>query len=459
MKICAHIHLFPPEHCAGSETTLHAALRAMVNRGHSVRVNCRDSKTAPYTVDGIEVVRPPRRGDQKLWLENFANDCDLLVTHLDQTSEAMMLALSLKKPIAHFIHNDAQLLRWRVIPLKAQLIVFNSDWIANKKEAWAYQGEPRLWADADLTNQLYGHSITIHPIVEPQYYRCERGTKITLVNPTPGKGADTFQRLARLMSARQFLAVEGGYGEQILTRKNCGAASSYPNIEWMAHTPEIRNVFRETKVLLMPSDYESYGRVGIEAACAGIPTIAHPTPGLTEAFGDAGIFIDRNDVEAWHRELSRLLTDDVYYRKRSDAVLALADSLSPESEFDRLEQAFIETVERWRKKDEVINVKMWGPVDRRYWETSDGRLVAEIDGRIPSDAIRLAVGIGGLMPEEVAIRNGLIADPDVKAKAIDAPAENKTIEAPQENKAIEAPQENKSIGPKRRGRPKKEIAA
>lgn len=427
MRITAYFHLFPGEHNAGSETTVHAALRAMVRRGHEVNVICDRSATAPYDIDGIHVVRPPRRGVQT-WLEDYVKDCDLLVTHLDLTSQAMMLALTVKKPLVHFIHNDAQLMYWRVIPLKAQLVVFNSQWIAERKQSWANQGEPRLWADADLTKQHYGHSIAIHPVVEAQYYRCERGSKITLVNPTPGKGAATFKALARQMPDRQFLAVEGGYGEQIIKE-------GYENVEFMAHTPDITQVFRKTKVLLMPSEYESYGRVGIEAACAGIPTICHPTPGLTEAFGNAGIFIDRNDIEAWRSELNRLLTDEVYYRKRSDVVLALADSLKPEPEFDRLEQAFVQTVERWEKKDEVIKVKMWGPVDRRYWETSDGRLVAEVDGRIPSDAIRLAVGIGGEMPEEVAIRNGFISDPKTRAKAIESPEENKAIKAPEENKS------------------------
>ena len=113
MRICGYFHLFPPEHNAGSETTVHAALRAMVNRGHEVNVVCDRSKTAPYNIDGIEVVRPPRRGVQS-WMENFVRGADLLVTHLDLTSQAMTLAMAVKKPLCHFVHNDAQLMYWRV---------------------------------------------------------------------------------------------------------------------------------------------------------------------------------------------------------------------------------------------------------------------------------------------------------------------------------------------------------
>src|SRR6185295_15467257 len=111
MKITGFFHLFPREHNAGSETTVHAALRAMVNRGHQVNVICDRSVTAPYDIDGIQVVRPPRRGVQT-WLQNFVRDCDLLVTHLDLTSQAMALATDAKKPLAHFVHNSAQLDYW-----------------------------------------------------------------------------------------------------------------------------------------------------------------------------------------------------------------------------------------------------------------------------------------------------------------------------------------------------------
>ncbi|MFI7020964.1 glycosyltransferase [Streptomyces sp. NPDC050164] len=37
----------------------------------------------------------------------------------------------------------------------------------------------------------------------------------------------------------------------------------------------------------------------VEALASGIPVIAHPTPGLREALGDAGTFVDRADYRAW----------------------------------------------------------------------------------------------------------------------------------------------------------------
>lgn len=419
MKITGYFHLFPGEHNAGSETTVHAALRAMVRRGHVVNVICDRSITAPYTIDGINVIRPPRRGQQS-WLQDYVKDCDLLVTHLDLTSQAMQLALASKKPLVHFVHNDMQLMYWHVNTLKAQLVVFNSQWIADKKCAWMGEETKCVWP---------GPSIVIHPVVEPEHYRCSRGDGITLVNPTPGKGVSTFKAIASQMPDRKFLAVEGGYGEQKITK-------SYDNVEWIPHTPDIREVLCRTRVLLMPSDYESYGRIGIEAACAGIPTIAHPTRGLKEAFGDAAIFIDRNEIAEWYVEIERLFKDEIYYRKRSDAALELANSLTPEPEFDRLEQAFIKTVQRW-KVTEAVKPMIWKS-DRRIWRLADGSFKAETNGRIPVDAVSMYAGIGTDIPEDIAIKNGWLSP------------ETKAIESSPENKAIEAPQENKARGRKKR---------
>lgn len=448
MKFIAYLHLFPPEHNAGSETTLLAAFRAMVNRGHQVHVICDRSATAPYNIDGIEVVRPPRRGQQR-WLQDFVGDCDLLLTHLDLTSLAMQLALSARKPLAHFVHNDAQLTFWRVIPLKAQLVIWNSDWIANRPKDWYGKGVVEPWP---------GHSITVHPVVEPHHYRCERGDSITLVNPTSGKGAATFYDLAQRMPERQFITAQGGYGYQVSCPSKLAVGGKVekadyvnhvfysdsgqeqncfglPNVTHLRNDPDIRNVFRRTRVLLMPSDYESYGRVGVEAACAGIPTIAHPTEGLKEAFGDAAIFCDRNDVDSWAKEIDRLYSDEVYYQQRSDAALALAESLQPESEFDRLEQALIETVERWQQEHEAKEMNIWIS-DRKIWKTKHGYMV-EVDGRIPSDAVTLYAGIGTRVPMDLAVEQGWTGQSSriiEVGKAIDGPPENKMIAEPQQNK-------------------------
>src|SRR5690606_41582358 len=105
-----------------------------------------------------------------------------------------------------------------------------------------------------------------------------------------GKGAETFYALAGRCPQTRFLGGKGGYGVQILPRGN----NALPNVEIVEHLPPERmrdEVYARTRVLLMPSAYESWGRVGVEAMCSGIPVIAHLTAGLRESLGDAGAFV------------------------------------------------------------------------------------------------------------------------------------------------------------------------
>lgn len=154
----------------------------MVQRGHSVTVIA-DRTPKPYTHEGVKVLSVPQQGMFQ-YVKEYAKDADILITHLDVTSQAMLLALTLEKPLVHFVHNHNQLSYWGVdprVPFKASLVVFNSHWIA-EKEVLKVKGETIPWP---------GDQIILHPVVEPHEYRCQKGSKVTLVNPTPGKGAET----------------------------------------------------------------------------------------------------------------------------------------------------------------------------------------------------------------------------------------------------------------------------
>lgn len=125
----------------------------------------------------------------------------------------------------------------------------------------------------------------------------------------------------------QFLAVRGGYGPQI---RRC-----LPNVEMIDSTLDITTaVYARTRILLMPSRVETYGRTALEAACSGIPTIAHPTPGLIESLGDAATFVDRSSITSWVAAIDRLF-DPAEWLAASRRALARAEQLDPAGDLDR----------------------------------------------------------------------------------------------------------------------------
>jgi glycosyltransferase involved in cell wall biosynthesis len=103
----------------------------------------------------------------------------------------------------------------------------------------------------------------------------------------------------------------------------------------MANTPDPRDFYRVSRVVLMPSLWrESLGRVSIEAMATGIPVLASDRGALPETRGNAGFVFaipDRctpasavvptaQDVVPWVAVIERLCTDPEFkaeHRRRA----------------------------------------------------------------------------------------------------------------------------------------------
>ncbi len=127
--------------------------------------------------------------------------------------------------------------------------------------------------------------VVIHPPVPL------RRKYATIINLCEEKGPDLFWRLARKMLDTEFLAVRGGYGIQ--------REFKLPNVTIWDTQEDMSKVWEVTRVLLVPSVYETYGIAPLEAAGQGIPVIAAPTAGLQEAVGGYATFVPRSDVRGW----------------------------------------------------------------------------------------------------------------------------------------------------------------
>ncbi len=146
-----------------------------------------------------------------------------------------------------------------------------------------------------------------------------RGDCITLVNANQNKGVTQFIAMAHRMPDRKFLAVIPYYGEL-----NVPPAPS--NVEWIPFDDDIRNVLKRTRILVMPSYYESFGRIAVEAMYNGIPVIyskpnsnskqpSGTTEGLEAWVSPVGISCDREKIEDWVSAITKLDDEDAYMEK------------------------------------------------------------------------------------------------------------------------------------------------
>src|SRR5690606_41269633 len=111
-----------------------------------------------------------------------------------------------------------------------------------------------------------------------------------------------------------------------------------PDVDGRLHAGDTRAAVRARPgVLRMPSVEGSSGMCAVGAAASGIPTIALPTDGLKEALGDAGTYVDRDDIDAWEQALRPLLGRG--WKNASRKASARSAELDPRGELDAWVQA------------------------------------------------------------------------------------------------------------------------
>jgi glycosyltransferase involved in cell wall biosynthesis len=315
MRILAIVHGYPPVQNAGAEWMLHEVLSYLVKQGHYCEVAM--PKATEYTFDGVVV-----KDDSDI--RGKVGRSELVISHLKQAGRSINVCEYYNKSYVQIIHNSNYYgylsSKHREKASRFAYVVYNTEHI--KKEM-----------------NYPNPSIVVHPPVDPSRCKTKKGTKITLINLFERKGGKFFHELAKLMPDYEFLGVEGGYGNQ--------EKSTLPNVKYMSNTSDVKKIYSQTRILLMPSMYESYGIVGIEAMMSGIPVIASPTPGLKESLSTAGIFCQLDSPLKWVEAIKKL--DDLeYYKKASSSCVERAKDVEKavNKELVNMESFFQDIIEK-----------------------------------------------------------------------------------------------------------------
>ncbi len=180
-----------------------------------------------------------------------------------------------------------------------------------------------------------------------------QGDCITLINANQNKGVTVLGDIARRMPERKFLAVIPYYGDMRLPPMPS-------NIEWVKFDDDIRNILRRTRILLVPSFYESFCRVAVEAMINGIPVLyskpnknspysGGSTEGMQSWIGNAAIACDRDRPEEWAREIETL-DDEAVYQEMSQTSKDHIEGMHLFTEASRI----AELVESFQRQHPVI---------------------------------------------------------------------------------------------------------
>lgn len=167
---------------------------------------------------------------------------------------------------------------------------------------------PSRFLAAQYRAQSGARADVLHPVIRPERFVAEGEASIaadpsrrrlgfvTVINPIPQKGLALIGRLARRAGKERpemtFCVVEGRMTKEAAARVG-SSLPGYSNVWWLAQQQNLREVYRRSSALLVPSFWrEGFGRVVVEAQLSGLPVFASRIGGLPEALGDGGRALD-----------------------------------------------------------------------------------------------------------------------------------------------------------------------
>jgi glycosyltransferase involved in cell wall biosynthesis len=313
-----------PQLFGGLEVNTHALASELVRRGNSVYVLAKLSLRNRFGLRRAALTAASRR---RLWVDSDlgypvfrsrhpARDArELPRPAVAVVQNGPMLDLAggfarLGVPTVAYLHGLG-FERWRGEPARFPFhgYIANSQFTASRLR-------DRFGIDAAVLPPLFRREDYATPVI---------GNMVTLVNPVAVKGVDLALQIAALCPDIPFTFVRGwplGFKEEAALRRKLRRLG---NVALRDRTDDMRTIYRETRILLVPSQWEdeTWGRVVSEAQFSGIPVIASDRGGLPEAVGPGGIILGHDAPAAvWANTVAGLWSSKADYDRLSQSALS-----------------------------------------------------------------------------------------------------------------------------------------
>ncbi len=288
---------YVPNMTAGAEITSHITNKQLLKDGFEVTVIVKNYVTDRQ--DGVKILKSHDEVyDATPEAQDALQKASVICVQNLYYDTGLNYAKKYRKPICYFIHATSR---------GKEFFGYTGAWpIYIVYNSWSMK------ADIGANYKNY----VLKPYVDMKRFKplaAAAGSPsryyVTLVNLNQSKGGQILIDLAKAMPDVQFLGVEGGYGNQIRDY-------SVPNITYIPKTNKIEDVYAKSRIVLMPSAFETWGRVAIEAMASGVPVIINDVQGMREACQEGALVANRSDLSEWIRLIRRLRNNPVFYSEQ-----------------------------------------------------------------------------------------------------------------------------------------------
>lgn len=349
MTVVALSHGYPPLWNMGGEVALHRAMKAI--RGRKVVLT---STPYEYEFEGVEVkkintpnVLDPNSDPLPIAEQLRSLGATVVIGQNELSLPAVLAAREIGAVSIVNVHTPPKYGRGIALAMR------ETDYAVYNTQTSAIQwGEPG--------------ALVLHPPISPlPAHTLTNGDAYTLLSSLVNKGVETVLRLAELYPDKRFIIVrspaEPTHGLKDIEQR----VAELPNVELYPRVSpeEVYKYFEQTRILLVPSRYETYGMSAIEAAGYGIPTVHVDTPHVREGIGDGAVLVPPLDVKATARGISII---EKRYSQYSQTARQKAEWLHSRQDVELKQFAdFIENVKK--PLDNTERNKAVGLATRKYF--------------------------------------------------------------------------------------------
>jgi hypothetical protein len=303
MSVVALSHGYPPLWNMGGEVSLHRSMTAV--KGQRIVLT---NTQAEYYIDGIRVtqINTPDVLDTKADPRPIAKQ----LTDLNARVVIAQNELSMPAVFAAQQAGAVSVVNVHTPPKYGkgirEAVVYADYAVYNTQTAAMQWGEPG--------------AVVLHPpISDLPSNTSPNGDAYTCLSSLRNKGVEVMLSLAEMHPDKRFIIVrspaEPTHGIFDLEER----ASRLPNIELhpRVNPKDVYKYLEQTRVLLVPSRYETYGMSAIEAAGYGIPTVHVDTPHVREGIGDAAVLVSPLSVSETNNGISLIENNYELYSEKA----------------------------------------------------------------------------------------------------------------------------------------------
>jgi glycosyltransferase involved in cell wall biosynthesis len=303
MSLVAVTHGYPPLWNMGGEVSLHRTMVAANGEKHVLT-----STDKPYIIDGISVTQIDTPD-----VLNIQADPAPIARQLQELGATVVIG-----------QNELSLPAVRAAELIGAVSIVNihtpPKYGGNLKEAMRHTDYAIYNTQTAANEWGEPNALVLHPPISPLPDKLlTGGDAYTVLSSLRNKGVEVVLELAAMYPDQRFIIVrspaEPTHGIADLEER----ASKLPNVELHPRVPphEVIKYLEQTRILLVPSRYETYGMSAIEAAGYGIPCVHVDTPHVREGIGEAAVLVPGLNTKATQLGISIIENNYEEYSKKA----------------------------------------------------------------------------------------------------------------------------------------------